>query len=182
MTFRYRDSATRRWKSCTLPTQELIRRFSCSTSCLKAFRRFAIPASSVPANATGSNRRGNYSVQPSRHSQPTWLNASPIARHPWTRSSSLVRPAVGPALDPNPASSTLPLPLAAQTRLNCIGLPSQAVSRSLTVNRPVWPVAGKSGLSCRYFPLSPGLNSVFSLIFPAHPLFSLTHFGYNGGS
>ena len=27
VTFRYRDSATRHWKSCTLPTQEFIRRF-----------------------------------------------------------------------------------------------------------------------------------------------------------
>jgi hypothetical protein len=57
VTFRYRESNTRRWKTATLPAEEFIRRsLACSTSCPKAFRKSAITASLAPVNVTASSK------------------------------------------------------------------------------------------------------------------------------
>jgi hypothetical protein len=53
VTFRYRESNTRRWKTATLPAEEFIRRsLACSTSCPKVSRKSAIMACLAPVNVT----------------------------------------------------------------------------------------------------------------------------------
>jgi putative transposase len=92
-------------------------RVALSNNCILKLQGAKSPSTtgSAPA-ATGKPvpsppQHGNYSMQPSRQSQPTWLNSSTTARQTRTRPSSLVPPVAVPCAGPRPFLLNIAAPL-----------------------------------------------------------------------